>query len=206
MKLNIVSIFYLFFRFAPFIIVSYFALQSIFNQDLKGVIYLVGLLIAATLTILLGTVLPNTSDNTSGMPIQSPFAKAKCNQLTLGSDGPISKLPLSQTVFGYTLAYLSYFISINNLQAQNIPTFILFPILILADMVWNTANGCSTNILLLCGLISGAIFGILWAMIIESTNAADLSYFSGISNKDVCSRPTKSLYKCRTVGSAKTGK
>ena len=96
-------------------------------QDLKGVIYLVGLLIAATLTILLGTALPTTSDNTSGMPIQSPFAKAKCNQLTLGSDGPISKLPLSQTVFGYTLAYLSYFISINNLQATKHPHIYFIP-------------------------------------------------------------------------------
>jgi len=206
MKLNIVSLLYLFFRFAPFIIVSYFALQSIFNQDLKGVIYLVGLLIAAVITILLGNLIPNTSDNAGGIPVQSEYAKTKCNQLTLGADGPISKLPLSQTVFGYTIAYLSYFISINNLQAQNIPTFILFPILIVADMFWSTTNGCSTSIMLICGLIIGLIFGTLWAMIIESTNVADLSYFSGISNKDVCSRPTKSLYKCRPVGTAKTAK
>jgi len=198
MKLNLISIFYLFFRFAPFIIVSYFALQSIFNQDLKGVIYLIGLLIASVITMLLGNIIPNTSD-ASGPPIQSAFAKAKCNQLTMGSDGPISKLPLSQTVFGYTIAYLSYFININNLETQNIPTFILFPILILADMMWNTSNGCSTGILLLCGLIIGGIIGILWAMIIDSTGSTNLSYFSGISNKDVCSRPSKSLYKCRPV-------
>lgn len=198
MKLNLISIFYLFFRFAPFIIVSYFALQSIFNQDLKGVIYLIGLLIASVITMLLGNMIPNTSD-AAGPPIQSAFAKAKCNQLTLGSDGPISKLPLSQTVFGYTIAYLSYFININNLETQNIPTFILFPILILADMMWNTSNGCSTSILLLCGLIIGGIIGILWAMIIDSTGSTNLSYFSGISNKDVCSRPSKSLYKCRPV-------
>jgi hypothetical protein len=202
MKLNIVSLLYLFFRFAPFVIVSYFALQSIFNQDLKGVIYLVGLLIAAVVTILLGNIIPNTSDNADGIPVQSAFAKVKCNQLTLGADGPISKLPLSQTVFGYTIAYLFYFISINNLQAQNIPTFIVFPILIVADMFWSTSNGCSTNILLISSLIIGLIFGTLWAMIIESTNVADLSYFSGISNKDVCSRPTKSLYKCRSVNAA----
>jgi hypothetical protein len=200
MKLNIISIVYLFFRFAPFIIVSYFALQSIFNQDIKGVIYLVGLLIAATVTILLGNMIPNTNDGANGIPVESAFAKMKCNQLTLGADGPISKLPLSQTVFGYTIAYLSYFISINNLQAQNIPTFIVFPILIIADMFWNTSNGCSTTILLISGLIVGLIFGTLWAMIIDSTGAVNLSYFSGISNKDVCSRPTKSLYKCRPVG------
>ena len=45
MDFNLINILYMFFRLAPFIIVSYFTLQSIFNQDLKGVIYLIGLLI-----------------------------------------------------------------------------------------------------------------------------------------------------------------
>ena len=63
-QLNIVSLIYLFFRLAPFIIVSYFALQSLFNQDLKGVIYLVGLLIASVVTILVGNILPSTSGGT----------------------------------------------------------------------------------------------------------------------------------------------
>ena len=43
MDFNIINILYMFFRLAPFIIVSYFTLQSIFNQDLKGVIYLIGI-------------------------------------------------------------------------------------------------------------------------------------------------------------------
>ena len=196
MDLNIISILYLFFRLAPFIIVSYFGLQSIFNQDLKGVVFLVGLLIVSVITIIIGNILPmqNTDKGTL-----STYAKAICNQLTIGSDGPVSKLPLSQTVFGYTLAYLSYFISINNLQSQNIPTFIIFPLLIVADIIWNMKNGCSTGIMLITSLILGGIFGTLWGMIIESTQMTGLAYFSGISNKDVCNRPTKSLYRCRAV-------
>ena len=38
MELNIATIIYLFFRLAPFIIVCFFSLQSIFNQDLKGLV------------------------------------------------------------------------------------------------------------------------------------------------------------------------
>lgn len=196
MELNLVSILYLFFRLAPFIIVSYFGLQSIFNQDLKGVVFLIGLLVTTVLTITIGNILP--MQNKDGA-VLTEFAKTICNQLTLGSNGPISKLPLSQTVFGFTLAYLSYFIGTNNLVSQNIPTFIIFPLLIVADIFWSSNNGCSTNILLLTSLILGGIFGTLWGMIIEATNMPGLSYFSGISNKDVCSRPTKSLYKCRPV-------
>ena len=196
MELNIISIFYLFFRLAPFIITAYFALQSIFNQDLKGLIFLVGLLITAFLTIFIGNVLPQSEKDQINL---STYAQAICNQLTLGATGPISRLPLSQTVYGYTLAYLSYFIGTNNLVSQNIPTFIMFPILIIGDIFWSSSNGCSTNIMLITSLIIGGIIGTLWAMIIEGTKVPGLAYFSGISNKDVCSRPTKSLYRCRAV-------
>jgi len=196
MELNLISILYLFFRLAPFIIVSYFGLQSIFNQDLKGVIFLIGLLVTSVITVIVGNILPMQTKNDG---VMSEFARKICNQLTIGSNGPVSKLPLSQTVFGYTLAYLSYFIGINNLTSQNVPTFIIFPLLIVADIIWNTTHGCSTNILLLTSLIIGGILGTLWGMIIEATNVPGLAYFSGISNKDVCSRPTKSLYRCRAV-------
>jgi len=45
--------------------------------------------------------------------------------------------------------------------------------------------------------------GALWAMVIDSTGVPGLAYFSGIANKDVCSQPTKSLYRCRAVNGAK---
>ena len=202
MELNIVNIIYLFFRLAPFIIVSYFTLQSIFNQDLKGLIYLIGLLVASVVTVMIGNVIPQPDK--SLIPDQPTLSKQqieKCNYLTLGQGQPVSKLPLSQTVFGYTLAYLSYFIGVNNLTTQNIPTFVIFPLVILDDMVWNVLNSCSTNIMLLTALIIGGLVGVLWAMVIDSTQNANLTYFSGISNKDVCTKPSKSLYKCRAVNS-----
>jgi hypothetical protein len=187
----------MFFRLAPFIIVSYFTLQSLFNQDLKGVIYLIGLLVATIVVVLLGNILKSFSPPKGLMP--TDYSKIRCTQLTLGNSQPISVLPLSQTVFGYTLSYLAYFISINNLQTQNIATFIVFPILIIADMMWSTNNLCSSPKYLLISLILGALMGTIWAMIIDATNAPNLAYMSGISNKDVCSKPTKSLYKCRPI-------
>lgn len=202
MELNIVNIIYLFFRLAPFLIVSYFTLQSIFNQDLKGLIYLIGLLVASVVTVMIGNVIPQPDKSLIPSADQPQITKQqseKCNYLTLGQGQPVSKLPLSQTVFGYTLAYLSYFIGVNNLTTQNIPTFVIFPLVILADMIWNVLNSCSTNIMLLTALIIGGLVGVMWAMIIDSTQMTNLTYFSGISNKDVCTKPSKSLYKCRAV-------
>ena len=45
-ELNLGSIGYLTFRLAPFILVSFFVLSSMFRQDIKGLIYVVGLIIA----------------------------------------------------------------------------------------------------------------------------------------------------------------
>lgn len=48
MDLNFVSIVYLFYRLAPFIIVCFFTLNSLINQDLRGLMYLCGLLLLIT--------------------------------------------------------------------------------------------------------------------------------------------------------------
>lgn len=202
MDLNLINILYMFFRLAPFIIVSYFTLQSLFNQDLKGIMYLIGLFIASFATVMVASIIPNVDEEENALP-QNKFSQAKCSQLTLGNGGPISKLPLSQTVFGYTLAYLSYFIGVNNLQNQNIATYILFPVVIVADMFWSSTNRCSVPKYLLSSLIIGGLMGALWAMVVDSTGVPNLAYFSGIANKDVCSQPTKSLYRCRAVNGAK---
>ena len=197
MQLNIINIIYLCFRLAPFIIVSYFALQSMFNQDLRGIIYLVGLLLASVITILIGNILPTQKFD---IGTDSTYKNEKCNFLTIGSSGePISKLPLSQTVFGYTLGYLSYFITVNNMQIQNIATFVVFGLLILADIYWNIKNACSVGSMLLTSVVLGLIIGAFWGMIIDMSNVPSFKYYSGVSNQDVCSKPSKSLYRCRAV-------
>ena len=45
MEANLFTIAYLFFRLSPFIIACFFSISSIFNNDMKGLIYLVGLIL-----------------------------------------------------------------------------------------------------------------------------------------------------------------
>ena len=61
MDLNVINILYMFFRLAPFIIVSYFTLQSLFNQDIKGVIYIIGLLVTSIIIVICGNILQKFS-------------------------------------------------------------------------------------------------------------------------------------------------
>jgi hypothetical protein len=96
MELNLFTISYLFLRLAPFIIVCYFALGSIFNQDIKGLVYLVGLLLSCFATFIVGQTIP-ISFSIGSDPI-NPLTRKNvmpvCNLLTVGKDGSFSRIPL----------------------------------------------------------------------------------------------------------------
>uniref|UniRef100_A0A6C0JQL9 Phosphatidic acid phosphatase type 2/haloperoxidase domain-containing protein n=1 Tax=viral metagenome TaxID=1070528 RepID=A0A6C0JQL9_9ZZZZ len=188
MELNILSLSYLFLRLAPFVLVCFFSLSSIFNQDFKGLVYLVGLLVACFLTIFLGNVMPF-------IPGIENRNMAICNPITIGNT-EISTLPLGQAVFGYTFAYLLYTIIKYDYVKKNIPTLVFFPLIIVFDMLWNIKNSCYSIGQLGASLVIAGLFGWLWSYIIDKTNNKYLQYFVGINNKEVCSKPSASTFKC----------
>lgn len=188
---NIFSLSYLFSRLSPFIIVSYFVLQSIFNQNLKGVFYVAGVLFACFLNFLFVTDVIGSPNGTSN-PV--------CNII----EG-MPEMPLGQTILGFTFAYLSYIIVVHKLISNNAGTFIIFPILIISDLVWNYSNECAKPIALLASLALGGVFGVLWGMIIDRIDP-ELQFFNGIGNKEICKRPSSTLYKCNVIPNAKLSK
>lgn len=198
LQINIYSILYISFRLAPFILVSFFSISSILNQDFKGLIYLAGLLISSFIAIISGTILSNYVDysNDQEDDIYQNVTKT-CNLLTLSDSGPISKIPLSLIVFAYTFAYLGTIIVKYKLVNQNIPVFIIFTALILADGWWIISNGCFKPLSLLVALFIGTGCGIGWAYFIDSTKVTNLQYYNGLSNKEFCSIPSKQKFKCK---------
>ena len=190
MELNFFNLLYLFFRLAPFIIVSYFALSSLFNQDIKGLIYLVGLLFSSFITFLIGNSIH--TDYTSMGDFVSPI----CNLITVGKDGSFSKVPLGISVISYTFIYLVYIIERNKLINSNIPILVFFPVLIIGDILWNVKNSCYTPMAIFISLAVGCLMGAVWAAIITSLNQPRLLFLNVGSDKTVCHRPSKQLFKC----------
>lgn len=188
MEINLFNITYLFIRLAPFILVCYFTLSSVFNQDLKGIIYLIGLLFACFATASLGKI----------FSVDTPLPQL-CNFITLSNGKPISNIPLGTTILSYTFFYLLYIIGINGLWANNVTTFILFPILIFCDALWNYRHSCISITGLFVSFIVGSVIGVVWASIINASKITDLQMFNGISNKEVCSRPYQSAFRCKYV-------
>jgi hypothetical protein len=194
-ELDITSILYISFRLAPFILVSFFSLASIINQDLKGLIYLVGLLIASAVAIIFGNQFQFNIQSTEPSTLYGETTRT-CNLLTLTKTGPLSKLPLSQVVFAYTFGYLMYIIGKYNLVSQNIPTIIIFPVLIVADWFWMTSNQCASAMAVLMATIVGGSVGAGWSALIDSMKLTKYQYFSGLSTKDTCSLAAKQTFKC----------
>lgn len=217
--MDLFGLLYLFFRLSPFIIACFFSLISIFNSDLKGFIYLVGLIFSTAITMGVGTLnesnmssLTSTPLNVSSVtsaPVISPVINNPitggqfnsgaippvCNTLSLGGFTGFSKVPLSTAVLSYTFFYLVYVIAKNNMALYNIPTLILFPILILSDMGWNIQNGCYPLFRCVVSLIVAGGIGLLWSYIV-SIYMPNMQYLIVGSNREMCMKPSDQTLIC----------
>lgn len=194
MDLNLITLLYLFFRLAPFIIVSYFSISSVFNQDVKGVIFLVGVIITCFTTIIIGSSVGDSYTTVTGE--DGVQRSAVCDMITIGKTGNFSKIPLGIAILTYTLIYLVYVIAKYKMEMYNLPTLILFPILILGDIIWNIKNNCFKPFGVILSVIVGGGVGAIWAYIIDNIKQPKLQYFNVGSDKTVCQRPSKQLFKC----------
>jgi len=175
-------------------------LSYIINQDVKGLIYLSGLLISCFIAVIIGNTFSNIFES-GGLPVDKLYQNTthSCNLMTLSKSSPLSNLPLSQVVFTYTFGYLLFVIVKYKLITQNLPTLIIFPFLIVADFIWHSNNNCSKPASVLAAIIVGGLTGVFWSYIIDSTKLKKLQYFNGLSNKETCSLPSKQLFRCRNV-------
>ena len=191
--LNIISICVVAYRLAPFIFVTFFTLSSVLNQDLKGVIYLIGLIISTFVAV---------SVSNSGLISFVGTTAGKCSPFTLLEGKLMSNIPLSQVVFSYTFSYLAYVIIKYKYVASNIPLLVLFPALIIYDMYQTVTTGCTTAQGSMAGLFIGGIVGSIWASIIDATKITKLQYYTGLSTRQTCSIPSKQTFRCTQKNTA----
>jgi hypothetical protein len=187
MEANLFTITYLFFRLSPFIIACFFSISSIFNNDMKGLIYLVGLIFAVGITMIIG--------NSFKMDYFTPSDSGVCNFLSLGGYSSFSAVPLGLAILCYTFAYLVWSIAQYNLAINNIPTLVLFPILISSDIFWNISNNCYPIISCLISFLCASGIGILWSWIVQ-TKMPQYQYLILGSNAQMCLQPSKQTFIC----------
>lgn len=188
MELNLNSILYLFFRLAPFLIVCLFTLGSIINSEIKGFVYLVGLIFACVMSVLTVSSLGDTN-NSNKAPVCSSFTiNGILNEQT----------PVSLVIYAFTFFYLVFPIGKYNLAIDNIAVLIFFPIMILAEAYWNISKGCFPVTNSVMAVIIGGGLGVAWSAIIDATKLKGLQYYNVGSNRERCSRPSNQRFVCTT--------
>jgi hypothetical protein len=181
-----------------------------FNMDYRGLILLIGLVLSSIVASILGQLL------SVGMGDEGQLGQSyRCNTFYLGNIPiggglvqPLSKIPLNILMYGYTLAYLitsfiappvTYTNALVALQ-QNIAMLILFPLFLLFEILWTINNSCNREIYIALALGIGIGGGVAWAYLIRLTKDTRLQYLN-LGNVEVCSRPSKTIYKCRNINS-----
>ena len=176
MEVNIKTFLYIFLHLCPFILVCFFTISSIFGNDIKGIVYLVGLLLSIGLVIMSESIFPNLDDSWF-----NDKQNAMCNLFSFGQSS-LSKLSIGQIIIGFSFSYLVYTMSVVNEEpvfASNWPTIVFFSLLVIAEL------GINTNIMTFIkehwgkvitggvsiGIVVGLIYGI--SALFSSTSVGD---------------------------------
>lgn len=178
---------------SPLLISFFMIMYSIItNNIVKGLLFMMGLVIISFLNYLLKNTLKSSQD-----PLASPFCNMLPAPFTLRSEGYIFNSPsMSSTIIGYTAAYLIFPMSINN---QINPALLMFLIALLGINGSIELSDRCTNITgVVLGGIVGILFGIVYYSMLKMSGNERLAYFTQeISDNIQCSKPTDKQFKCK---------
>lgn len=182
--LNFPSVFTYFSMISPFLLVLLFVFISIINSNLKGMIYLLGVMILFFIIFLFQGVLR----------VKLPeSASSYCQIFAIPS--PLFTVPsFNSSIFLFTMIYLFVPMFMNGIM--NYPLLIILLVLYAVDCVIKTGNQCTTPTGIILGSFIGLIWGLFWYFIIQTQSPKLLYYDDLISNKVACSRPSQQQFKC----------
>lgn len=176
-------------KLGPLFISFFFIFDSIFQNNLKGIIYIVGLIIAMVFTILVGNTVSFLNKNEPDIDM--------CFPVKIDNFVNISNLPLSQSVYGFTFLYLLIPMIKYNFIGYNSILLILFSCLIFTDMYLLSFYNCFSLKQIIFSLIVGSAFGIMYMSVLLSSNKKNIIYMPGIPQTNTCDLPKRKAYRCR---------
>lgn len=183
---NIIQLFSL---FSPLFLGTFLVLVSVFNQNLKGIIYLSGVLFTSIFCYGISTVINNPRDIANEGVI--------CNLIDLPWVSNLYNVPNFNSVFiSFTFIYLLLPMLVNN-QINFIILGVIVSLFVV-DAYVKVNNKCTPGLRGIgYGFILGLAFGILWYLLFKITGNEKFLFFNDLtSNNVVCNRPANQTFKC----------
>jgi uncharacterized BrkB/YihY/UPF0761 family membrane protein len=161
-------------------------MSSLFNQNLKGLVYLAGVLIASVINIFLMNQIKS--------PIL-PGASLTCDFVELPYKINYNSPAPTCLFIAFTIAYLVLPMHYNG-QMNYVVLSALLGLLAL-DAINKVRNQCTTNAGTILGSLVGLVLGAVWYTLFHLSGYDSLLYFNELaSDKVMCSKPSKQTFKC----------
>ena len=187
MQLNFSNLMQFFAAISPILLAFCLVMISIFNSDIKGMVYLGGILIASLINLLILNSLKIKADKPP-----PPY----CNLIEFPFNLNQYISPAFNSMFiAFTLAYL--YMPMQYISGINYPVLIFITSLLVLDAGTKLTGGCTTFGGIMLGSLIGFVLGLLWFIAFYSTGHEDLLFFNAEpSNNVICSRPKKQTFRC----------
>lgn len=180
------NMFKIFSAISPLLLGFFLVMSSLFNQNIKGLIYLAGVLLASVINIFLMNLFQSK---------RNPDESYTCDIFSLNPYLPFNNPAPTSLFIAFTLAYLILPMVFNNQLNYVIITFLL--LLFVIDAFTKVQKKCTSAGGTLMGGLVGLLLGGAWYMLLHEAGYDSLLYFDELlSNKVACSRPSKQSFKC----------
>ena len=188
MQLSFSNILQFFAAISPILLAFCLLLISLFNSDIKGMVYLGGILIACLINLFLLNTLKVKSEK---------MIPAYCNLIEFPFNLNEYISPAFNSMFiAFTLAYL--YMPMAYISGINYPVLIFVSSLMVLDGGTKWMGGCTNFGGIALGTLVGFVLGLLWFITFYSTGHEDLLFFNAEpSNNVVCARPSKQSFRCK---------
>ena len=206
---------YLSIRLMPYLVVSYFTLSSVFNQDVRGILYLSTLLLACAIASVIEQMLSYQrdqwfNDTSTTTQLSSPENLKYCGIMALQSK--LSPLSVNLFTLIYTMCYIltpASYVSggLGEAIKNNLPAFLFLLCVSMFEgynAVSHSCFGPRVSDLFLATIVSVFFAGFFgWAfssLIIRSANKKNMPKFlftSAFTTAEVCSL-AKTKLSCKS--------
>ena len=176
-----------FFSFiSPTLLVFFLFMSSLFNQNLKGLVYLAGLLITSLINIFFMNMIGSGRDENEAF---------SCSIFDIPHVSQFNSPYPSSLIIAFTVAYLILPMKYNEQMNYAVLGFLLC--LLGVDIITKVQNKCTTYAGSILGGLVGFLLGTIWYIFFHAAGFDSLLYFDELrSDNVVCSKPTKQTFKC----------
>lgn len=193
-SLTIENIFQLFSVLSPFLLMFFMLMLTFLNQNIKGIIYICGIMVVCFINILLMNTIRSCSNPSR--------TASMCNLIEIPYITNYNSPNMSSVFIAFTFIYLLLPMNFNNYY--NIPIITTLLSLFALDSFTKISYLCTNYGGIALGSMVGLIGGALWYSMFHSMDLDELLYFNELSsNKVMCKRPSKQTFKCSVYKNGK---